>query len=257
MSAFDPHAGAATLDAAWRSGAQLGALPQAQRPSTMADGYALQDALIAAQREAPHGWKLGVGSPAAMRASGLGRPLVGRLLSSRCHPNGSTITLPDDAPVTLEFEIAFVLGRDIEPAEQLASPLAAIGAVRTTFEFVRSRFVDRVVVGWPSFAGDNVGFEALVIGEEVAFDRIEAITRGVVVTLDGTETAQGLDGDALTDPLASIAALLVHARERGVTLKRGELVTTGAAAKPFDFRGDAELVARFPGGQTSARVRRR
>jgi 2-keto-4-pentenoate hydratase len=57
--------------------------------------------------------------------------------------------------------------------------------------------------------------------------------------------ARGLSGDDLTDPVKSLEYLIAHARERGIVLKRGELVSTGAIAKPFDLAVPAEIVARF------------
>jgi len=258
-AAFDPAPAAALLADAWRSGVQMHALPELLRPRTLSEGYEVQDSFVAAMGDALNGWKLGVGSPLAMTQTGLGQPLVGRLLESRCHRSGDTIFVPGGAAITLEFEVAFVLARDVAPDGAVSSPLDVVAAMRTSFELVRSRFTDRRRVGWPSFAGDSVGFEALVVGEPIAPTQIDAITHGVVVACNGVEAARGLSGDELTDPIASLAALLAHARERGITLRQGEIVSAGAIARPFDFDGshDAEIVARFPGGELRTRVRSR
>ena len=241
----------------WRAGAQCPELPEASRPADLDAAYALQAAFVTATGHAAIGWKLGVGSPLAMRDAGLGRPLVGRVLDARCFRSGAAVVVTGGAPITLEFEIAFVLAHDVAPTQTIVDPRSVIASACTTFELVRSRFVDRHAVGWPSFAADNVGFEALVIGDAIELAQIDAITRDVVVECNAAVAARGLIGDALTDPFASLAALLAHARERGITLKRGEIVSTGAAARPFDFDGDAEIVARFPGGALRTRVARR
>lgn len=254
---FDPAPAAALLAAAWRSGEPITALPEAVRPQTMDEGYALQALLVATMNDAPSGWKLGLGNPAWLRNSGLGKPLVGRVLGSRVHRSGDTVRVVAGAPITFEFEIAFVLACDIPPTMQVDRPLEVVASTCTTFELLRSRFDDRLAVGWPSFAGDSVGFEALVVGAEVDPARIDAIVRSVVVEHDGVEAARGLSGDALTDPIASLGALLAHARQYGVTLGRGEIVTTGIVARPFDFSGDGEFVARFEGGEMRASVRAR
>jgi 2-keto-4-pentenoate hydratase len=268
-SAFDPAPAARLLAGAWRSGELLSELPAALRPGTLDEGYALQDRLIEAMDEPGSGWKLGLGSPAVMRKAQLVRPLIGRLLASRFHAAGATIELPAKGPVTVEFEIAFVLARDIAPDDPAfadargsqasndshdsqgarKSLIGLIAEARCTFELVRSRFVDRRAVGWPSFAGDSVGFEALLIGEPIALDVIHAIGRDAVVTCNDLDVAEGLQGDERTDPFGSLAFLLAHARERGRTLKRGEIVTTGAAARPFDVASDARISAKWPGGQ--------
>ncbi len=259
MSAnFDPTPAARMLAEAWRSGKQISELPVEIQPRNLNEGYDVQDQLFAQMNEPLAGWKLGVGSPAAMRGAGLDRPLVGRILASHCHHSGDTVQLPSAAPITVEFEIGFVLGRDIAPGTTLASPLDAVASVHATFELVLSRFVNRRAAGWPSFAADGVGFEALIVGDPIDPAQIDDVARTVVVSLDGKETARGLGGDDLTNAIASLGYLINHARDRGVTLKRGELVSTGANAKPFDVAGaDFEIVARYLQSELRARTRLR
>jgi len=239
---FDPAPAADLLANAWRSGEQLKELPADVRPVSLAQGYDVQDAFIK-RMGGGQGWKLGVGSKAAMRAAKIERPLVGRVLASHFHRSGDTVVLPNAAPVTVEFEIAFILGRDIAPGETLDDPLSAVERKVVTFELVLSRFVNRRAVGWPSFVGDSVGFEALVIGEVIT--DMQGVARTVALEVDGTEVARGLTGDELTDPVASFGHLLEHARERGVTLQKGQIATLGAIGKPFDVTGAAVIVARY------------
>ncbi len=259
-TSFDSAARAAAADRlrdAWRSGRCVDALPEPLRPRTLADGYDLQDALIAATGEPRDGWKLGLGSPRAMARTGFARPIVGQLLASRIHAAGATVVVLGSAPITIEFEIAFVLARDVAPGDVLGALHEAVLRTHVTFELVRSRFVDRLAVGWPSFVGDSVGFEALVVGPEIGADTVAAIMRDAVVEVDGTERARAMTGDELSSPEGGLAALIAHAGERGMTLRRGEIVTTGAIARPFDMTGNAEVVARFPGGELRVRIERR
>ena len=253
---FDPAPAAALLATHWRSGTQFTELPTEIRPRNLNEGYDLQDLFVAETGEAVAGWKLGVGSPAAMRSAGLDRPLVGRLLASHCHRSGDTVQLPDAAPVTVEFEIAFILGRDIAPNDLPVAPLDAVSSTHVAFELVRSRFVDRRAVGWPSFAADNVGFEASILGDAIDPAQIGDVIGTVAVSVDGREMARALAGDELTDPVKSLGYLMAHARERGMPLREGDIVSTGAIGKPFDIPGaNAEIVARFLGSELRARTR--
>ena len=252
---FDPVPAAALLVSHWRSGARLAELPAAVRPRDLNNGYDVQDRFVAETGEAVSGWKLGVGSPAAMKSAGLNRPLIGRLFASRCHRSGDTARLPDSAPVTVEFEVAFILGRDIAPDDTLVAPLDVVSSTHAAFELVRSRFIDRRAVGWPSFVADNVGFEASILGDAIDPSRIGAVIDTVVVSVDGEEKAKALAGDDLTDPIKSLGYLMEHARERGVTLRKGDIVTTGAIGKPFDIAGgNAEIVASFVGSTLRVRT---
>ena len=251
-AAFDPRPAAALLADAWRSGKRLKELPEAIRPKTLAEGYDLQDAMVGEPGLHPQGWKLGVGSATMMRAAKIDRPLVGRVFGGRVFRNGDTISLANAGPVTVEFEIAFVLGRDIAPGDDLRDPLAAVERMNVTFELVLSRFFDRRAVGWPSFAGDCVGFGALVVGDPIT--DIEGVSKSVAISVDGREVARGMAGDDLTYPVKAFGYLVEHARERGITLKRGEIATLGAIGKPFDLAADAEVAAHYLGSELRFRL---
>ncbi|MHB2081902.1 2-keto-4-pentenoate hydratase [Pseudomonas sp. UBA6753] len=243
---------AALLLQHWLSGELLAELPASLKPETLKQGYDSQDELFAAAAGQRAGWKLGVGSPAAMRAANLSRPLIGQLEAGRCHAGGVHIRLPAVTPVTIECEVAFVLDRDIPPQVGRVPASEDIRATCVTFEVVRSRFVDRKIVGWPSFVADNVGFEALVIGNSLAagidVPLLADLAETTEVYVDGQLRARGLSGDAATDPLASLAHLYAHAAERGQTLKAGDVVTTGAMCQPFDLNETGHQVsARYLG----------
>jgi 2-keto-4-pentenoate hydratase len=59
---IDRDSAAAHLAGLWRSGRQVAALPEELRPSSLTEGYDIQDRLVAALGERVVGWKLGVGS---------------------------------------------------------------------------------------------------------------------------------------------------------------------------------------------------
>lgn len=244
---FDPTASATLLLKTWRAETLLDSLPAELRPHTLQQGYDAQDCLFKAAGGTRAGWKLGVGSPAAMRAAQLARPLVGQLETARCHASGADLQLPTRAPLTIECEIAFVLARDIEPLPNRSVQPDDIRHTCLTFEVVRSRFVDRKRVGWPSFTADNVGFEALIIGapacDGLDLQVLRSLAETTVVHLDGEPKAGVLSGDAATDPLNSLAALYAHAAERGETLRAGDIVSTGALCEPFDITGSGHRLS--------------
>lgn len=254
--AFDPAPAASMLADAWRSGALLKELPEAIRPRTMAEGYDVQDRLIAELGQPVAGWKLGVGSALQKRRSGVGRSIAGRILGSHLHRSGDTVPLPNTAPVTVEFEIAYVLGRDVLPDEAAFPVLEAVGEVRAAFELVLSRFTDRRAVGWPSFAADDGAFQALVLGDPLDPARLGELAAGLAVMLDGEEAARALTGEDATDPEAALADLVATARERGMVLPKGSVVSTGTVSKPFDVAApSAEVGARFLGMELGFRTR--
>ncbi|OZI20184.1 hypothetical protein CAL26_21835 [Bordetella genomosp. 9] len=256
---FDPAPAAALLARTWREGRQISEIPADIRPRTLAEGYALQDAFIKAytaetgDREA--GWKLGVGSVAAMQAAGTERPLVGRVLAGHRYDNGATVQVLCQAPITVEFEIAFVLGRDIAPGAAPSDPMQAVSSTHIAFELVLSRFINRRAVGWPSFVGDSVGFEASILGPRIDAAAIQRGVATATVQADGQTRGTALSGDDAIDPTQMLRHLFDHACYHGLTLRTGDVVTTGAVAKPFDIpAGKTELSARFLGQTLSAQV---
>lgn len=250
---FDPRPAARLLAEAWHSGELLRELPAAIRPMTMTQGYDVQDCLIDALAEPVAGWKLGVGSAAQKRQSGVGRSIAGRILRSRLYGSGATVSPATAAPITVECEIAYVLGCDVEPDMTLDEPLAVVSEVRLAFELVRSRFVDRRSVGWPSFAADDGAFHALILGSPIAPAGIADVKRTLRVSLDGNEAVPILAGEDATDSLAALSDLITLARERRMRLPAGSIVSTGTMTQPFDVMpADGAAIVASCQGQTLA-----
>ncbi|CAM4017930.1 2-keto-4-pentenoate hydratase [Bordetella bronchialis] len=256
---FDPAPAAALLAQAWQEGRQLSEIPEDIRPRNLTEGYALQDAFIKtyADRTGDRGagWKLGVGSAAAMQAAGTDRPLVGRVLAGHRYDDGATVRVLCQAPITVEFEIAFVLGRDISPGAAPADPMQAVASTHIAFELVLSRFINRRAVGWPSFVGDSVGFEASILGPQIDAAAIQRGVASVAVEANGQAMGGGLSGDDGIEPVQMLRYLFEHACYHGLTLRAGDVVTTGAVAQPFDIApGKTTLGARFLGRTLTAQV---
>jgi 2-keto-4-pentenoate hydratase len=257
---FDPARAAALLADAMTSGTFITEIPEAQRPRTIAEGYDVQDHLAVeltnadALRDTTAGWKLGLGSVNAMNGAGIDRPLMGRVFQGRLHDNDVVVAAPDGATVLIEIELAVTLSRDIAPSDQVTNPLDAVASANLVSEIVLSRFVDRTIVGLPSVAADSVGFHALVIGPEIDLGQAVDISASLAVTVDGEHACGGLTGDDAVDPASMMAYLMAHARERGITLRKGEIITTGAMNKPFDAVVPCAVEARTQAGTVRYRL---
>lgn len=235
---------------AWNTGEFIRELPIEIRPVSIEEGYKAQDYLLQANGDEHSGWKIGMGSPSAMKCAGLSYPLVGQLTKNRCHENGVNLKLTSAESVTIECEIAFVFERDINPFPGQKPVNEDIRHICVSFEIVRSRYIDCNVVGWPSFIADNVGFEALIISEPCGrgldLEKLRVINDSTEVYLNGNFKSKALSGDFSTDPVKSLEWLYHHASNRGLTLKAGEIVTTGAMCTPFEIPSCGQSVyARF------------
>ena len=253
---FDPAAASAILADLRTTGRQIAELPPEARPRTLAEGYDVQDRLVARLGEGVRGWKVGLGSAKAKRDSGIGRAIAGRVLGNRVHGPGDVVTLLNAAPVTVEFEVALVLARDVVPGEAIDDPLAVVAETRVAFELVLSRFADRRAAGWPSFVADNSGFEALVVGAAVDPRDLIGIAESLVVEADGRVMARAATGDDETVPADALADLIALARDRDMVLPAGAIVSTGTMSVPFAVTGAARIVARYRGGDLSFAIAR-
>jgi 2-keto-4-pentenoate hydratase len=239
---FNPELAAEFLAGVWHGSQQIAELPTAMRPIDIGQGYDIQDRLVKKLGDPVVGWKLGVGSAKLKQQSGVGRSIAGRILGSRRHDPGAHIRLSFAAPVTIEFEIAFVLAQDIDH-RSAGDGRSAIAETRVTFELVMARFIDRRIVGWPSFAADNSGFEALIVGERIDERQIPELLSSLTVTVDGKERARAATADDATDPYGALADLVAIARERNMHLPKGRIISTGSASMPFALSASKASVA--------------
>ena len=129
--------------------------------------------------------------------------------------------------------------------------------MRAAFELVLSRFVDRRAVGWPSFAADNGGFQALVLGDAIEPARLGDLgPHGWSSASTARKPAGACSAEDATDPARPLADLVATARERGMTLPKGSIVSTGTVSKPFDIAAPtAEIGARLLGTELGFRTR--
>lgn len=258
MPNFDPRPAAQELAAAYRAGELLVELRGDMRPRSLGEGYDVQDRLIDVLGLRPVGWKLGVGSIKLKAQAGIGRSIAGRVLAPQLYRPGATVELPNAAPVTVEFEIAFEIADDVRPDGPRVVARDVIADTRVAFELVLSRFVDRRAVGWPSFAADNAGFQALILGEAIDPKTLPDLLRSLRISANGEEKARAATGEDVTDPYGALDDLIAIARERRMVLPKGAIVSTGSASQPFNLSGpEFEIAAAFLGTELRFAMRTR
>lgn len=232
---FDPTPAAARLTAAWRAGTLLTELPEAERPRTPEEGYAIQAVLLERMGEPLAGWKIAGANPRALRGETGTTPLLGGLLPSVVVDSGAVLPVPAGAKLTIEVEIGVHFRRAANPAGEAFDPAAMIDQAMITIEAVCSRFVDRKAVGIPSFIADDAGFHALVRGELLPGASASALL-GAEASLwrDGAQIGHALEGDNRTDPLIAMGHLWEVFARRGTAIPQGALITTGTLIVPVD-----------------------
>jgi 2-oxo-3-hexenedioate decarboxylase/2-keto-4-pentenoate hydratase len=230
-------------------------IPAAFRPTTLDDGYAVQDAarpLIAARgRGAPVGWKIGSTSPPMQAALGIPFPCAGTLYAGTVHRGHATMDRGDYAKPGLECEIAVRLGADLPAVaggHTRASVLPAVAAVMTSIELVEWRFVDIKRAGVPSLVADDFFSCGCVLGPaqppEILAGDADLPGR---FTADGAVASAGSARDILGHPLNSLAWLADHRAARGTPLRAGDIVTLGSIVAALRVDRPCLVEASFDG----------
>src|SRR3712207_1460709 len=154
---------------AWQAGGRIGPLPEALRPATRAEGYAIQARLEARSARPLFGWKIAATSKAGQAHIGVDGPLAGRILAEMVVPEGSALPLSGNAMRVAEPEFVFRMGTDLPPRAEAYTQdevLAAVAALHLGIEVPDSRFADFVTAGGPQLIADNACAHRFALGPE-------------------------------------------------------------------------------------------
>lgn len=238
-------AGAAFLLAQWRAGTKCETMPESLRPADRREAYAMQ-ALLERSSSAPlFGWKIAATSKAGQAHIGVDGPLAGRILAERVLPDGATTSLTGNAMRVAEVEFAFRMGRDLAPrgfAYGQDEVLDAVASLHPAIEVPDSRFVDFVAAGRVQLVADNACAHEFVLGTSTgaAWRGLDLAAYKPVARMPGRPDQAGLGANVLGDPRLALTWLVNELSELGVTLKAGEVVTTGTCVAPIAIApGDA------------------
>lgn len=197
------------------------------------DAYTIQQMVITKRVEAGArviGRKIGLTSPAVQRQMGVDQPDFGVLLSGTAYGDSDPIPHADLLQPRVEAEIAFVMGADL-PAHRVttADVLRATEFVVAAIEVVDSRIIDWDISIVDTVA-DNASSGLFVLGGSPR--RLTDIVdlRDVEMTLvcDGVEVSSGRGENCLGHPVNAVVWLANTLADRGVPLREGEVVLSGA-----------------------------
>ena len=200
------------------------------------DAYRIQQEYVRLrQLERPSGvvgYKIGLTSPAMQAMCGIDSPVYGCIFADTLHPSGSELSLRQFQHLGIEFEIAVRLGRDLANDRDLGLTdiAAAVDAICPAFELVEDRSADYGALNAVSLVADNSWSAGAVLGAwQPLLDGLSECNGRV--RLDGVQIDAGRVGDALDDPLATVAWLARQLRMRGQALAGGDLVMTGSIVR--------------------------
>lgn len=242
-------AAAKTLNDHRRAGTKLKSLDASIRPQGRLDGYAIQAALGGHSTGKLFGWKIAATSEAGQKHINVSGPLAGRILAETVIDSGGTASMRGNEMRVGEAEFAFRFARDLPPRANpysLQEALDAVGTLHPAIEIPDSRFSDFVGAGEAQLIADNACAHLFVLGDATSADwrACDLIEERPVVTLRGGRHI-GHGKNVLGDPRKALAWCANELRALGITLRAGEVVTTGTCCTPLPIQAGDLFVADF------------
>jgi 2-keto-4-pentenoate hydratase len=213
-------------------------------PRTLEAAYTCQDAAIAQWPDEVRGWKVGrIGEPWLSRLGEdrLVGPIFGRAVWG-ARRAGEVIDFPvfEGGFAAVEAEFVVKLGVDAEPGRtewtpQDAAPL--VGALHVGIETAGSPLASINALGPAVVISDFGNNAGLIVGPEIpnwrAFGNDQLTSETFVDDRRvGTGSAASIPGG----PLAALAFALARCARRGLPLRAGQLISTGATTGIHDIR---------------------
>ncbi|MCP3379041.1 hydratase [Bradyrhizobium sp. CCGUVB4N] len=229
----------------WRDGSKLDALEAPLRPQSRADGYAVQAAL----GDQVFGWKIAATSEAGQKHINVAGPLAGRIMRDTVIADGGTASMKGNAMRVGEPEFCFRMGRDLAPRPSPYSVddvLAAVDSLHPAIEIPDSRFTDFASAGEAQLIADNACAHLFVLGAATSANwrAMDLVEERPQITLRG-ERYVGHGKNVLGDPRVALAWLANELRGLGITLRAGEVVTTGTCHPPLPIQAGDHFAVDF------------
>jgi 2-keto-4-pentenoate hydratase len=238
-----------TLQDHWRAGTKLGGLESSLRPRDRAEGYAIQAAIEKYSAGSLFGWKIAATSEAGQRHINVDGPMAGRILPETVIPDGGTASMAGNEMRVAEPEFAFRMATDLPPRPSpyaVQQVLDAVDTLHPAIEIPDSRFADFVTAGAAQIIADNACAHLFVLGSPATSNwrSLDLVEQKPVITLRGNQFT-GHGKNVLGAPLLALTWLANELRQLGVTLRAGQVVTTGTCHPPLPIQSGDVFEADF------------
>lgn len=222
-------------------------------PADMAAGYTIQEAAIGLWPDQVAGWKVGR-IPAELQAELAAERVMGPVFAANVIHAGQGPTPVFAIPggfAAVEAEYIYRLGEDAPAGKTDWTPQAALALVEDELvgvEFAGSPLATINILGPRVVAADFGNNAGLILGRTIPDWRIRTDDwPPCEAWIDGKLVGRGAPSSLPGGPAASLAFLMNAVAARGRPLKRGQLVTTGAASGIHDIEAGQTARIAFGG----------
>lgn len=216
--------------------------------------YAVQQGLVQARIDggvSVVGRKIGATSKAVQDQLGVDQPDFGYLLSDMDVSTEDPISMRTLVQPRVEAEVAFRLGRDINPVseDEITIELVrdAVDVALPALEIVDSR-IENWDITFTDTVSDNASSGLFVIGTDAKpLTEISPVDVEMTLTINGEVRSSGTGAACLGDPLEALRWLAVQAYRFGDPLRAGHLILSGALGPFVPFAAGDDVVASISG----------
>jgi 2-keto-4-pentenoate hydratase len=235
----------------WAHGSRLDALPLDLLPASRAEAYQVQACIERHTSQPLYGWKIAATSLAGQKHIGVDGPLAGRILAERVIEDGGACTLGNNLMKVAEMEFAFRMAQDLPPRDTDYSQddvMAAVASLHPAIEIPDSRYNEFETVGLPSLIADNACAHRFALGPAADNWRgVDLAAHKVRGLRNGAVAEEGQGSNVLGSPVIALTWLANELSRHGMTLKAGQVVTTGTCVKPLAIAAGDRVEGDFGG----------
>jgi 2-keto-4-pentenoate hydratase len=218
-------------------------IPESCRPAECESALSIQRRVSEMIGEQIGGWKAALPTP--------GKINLAPIYASTIYTISPCPVLTGGATMSIEPEVAFVLGRDLRPrAEAYAETeiRSAISETRLVLELLRGRYADQESVSFPEKLADGMTNQGLFVGPIVP-GGLDHTLESLPITIEtGDNPPYTRDGRHPSGhPLAPLCWLANFLASSGEGLAAGQIITTGSYCGVLEAPVGAPLRITFDG----------
>lgn len=219
------------IAAARRSHVLISEFPGDLVPESLEEAYAIQD--VVARDNLVYGWKVGP------RRDGQ-EPRCAPLLGENLHDTPLDLQRGANNIDAVELEVFVKLKNDLPGIGRPYFPShveTAIGSLHLGLELVGSRFKDRTTISQYLAIADNQSNGGAVLGGPTdEWQNTDLASLKLSLSIDGEQLSSMQTGASLDEIVDQVAWLANHTLARGMGLKAGHIIMTGARIGPVSVK---------------------
>lgn len=230
-------------------------------PSSLEEGYRIQEAAIARWPDEIAGWKIGLVAPemrARLGSDRIAGPIFAR--DVRHARAGETVSFPvfTGGFAAVEGEFVFRIAADAPAGKTTwtdAEALDLVAAVQIGVETAGSPMAAINDLGSTVVSSDFGNNFGVIIGPEIEDWRTRLNDIRVTTMIDGRDVGSGNASVLPGGPIAGLTFLLAHLAARGRPLRRNQLISSGAITGVHDIvAGQASIITFENAGSITCRA---